>query len=451
MQAWENFLVLQERELGKATVDKWLRSFKVARFDACNLYLEPKDSFHALWFEEHMRQSVETNLVGTHQKPIQVHLLSPKKEHSAPKSAPRPLARPIGLPTPAFDTLDSDATLDHFVPSHENRLILKVIHETLVALHTAESLPLFNPLFICGKSGAGKSHLLMAIASALKVYGKNVLYTRAETFTEHVVHAIRSGEMQSFRKTYRLVDALLVDDVDVFGRKAATQEEFFHTFNALQLENKQIILSSRCLPQELTHIEPRLISRFEWGIVLPLAPLSEEEVVVALRARMARAHLPLEEEVYPFLLETFSTQMKVLNRALETLLARTQLNRNLGRPPPLPLSLRTAKSYLAELIQAEEKNRLTPQKIIQAVAEQYGIHPEDILGKKQQRPYALARQLAMHLCREKLQLSYVKIGDLFSHRNHSTVMTSVRQIQEGLAAPDGELAAVWRRVVQQLG
>jgi chromosomal replication initiator protein len=304
----------------------------------------------------------------------------------------------------------------------------------------------FNPIYIYGNGGSGKTHLLMSLAHALKNQGLKIIYVRAETFTDHVVTAIRAGEMSVFRQAYRNIDVLLVDDIDVFSRKGATQEEFFHTFNTLHLEGKQIILASSCSPQELQLIEPRLVSRFEWGIVLPLKSLKSEERRQLLMAKAKALHFDLPLKIANFLTETFKSNSKALIKSLEALVLRLHLDSNHSLSA---LSITATRILLSDLIEEEHKSALTPQKIIQAVAEQYGIRTEDILGKAQTRECALPRQLAMHLCRDQLKMPFMKIGDLFS-RDHSTVMSSVKSIQKSLDQDDRELTGIWQLILKKL-
>jgi len=452
MRAWEEFLAQLEKELGSETVKKWLRPLKIVRFDACNLYLEANDSFKALWFEEHVRPKANSKLLNNNQKQIKVHLSvaisAEKKEKTVKKSPPLPATPPpFKL---IFDDIDNGSRFDNFVTCQGNLLAYKLLCEACGYNPQSDSLSLtFNPIYLFGRGGTGKTHLMMAAANALKQRGHRVIYVRAETFTEHVVSAIRTGEMQTFRKAYRNVDALLIDDIEVFSRKAATQEELFHTFNTLHTEGKQIILSGTSAPQELKLIEPRLISRFEWGIVIPIQSLGKEGMRDILMRRAEKATFPLQEKVIEFLLETFSSSTKALIRAFEALVLRTHLNQGLGHSATSPLSYSAVKQILGDLIQEEEKAVLTPGKIIRTVAEFYGIKVDDILSKSQSRECALPRQIAMHLCREELNLPYMKIGDIFA-RDHSTVMASVKQIQKGIESKNLEISGSVNSILKRL-
>lgn len=448
MKAWDDFLKQLETELGADTVNKWLRPLKIQRFDACNLYLEAPDAFKSMWFEEHMRHNIHERLVNNNNKKIKVHLkvrdVAPiekngqKSKKPIPQSAPPPFSL-------TFDGIAPQALFAHFITAPANLLAYKLLLEA-----TTVQPPPFNPIFLFGRAGMGKTHLLMATAAAMREQGKRVIYVKGETFTEHVVKAIRAGEMQEFRKVYRNIDALLIDDIEIFARKSATQEEFFHTFNTLHVEGKLIVLSAGCSPGELRFIEPRLVSRFEWGIVVPIQGLEPDKLRDVLLQKAAHLNLTLFDDVITFLLERFPHNLPALVRATEALVLRFHLNQGVSKRPPSPPSLAEVKHALRDLIEEEEKAVLTPSKIIKAVAEYYGILMDDILSKSQARECAVPRQIAMLLCRQELGLPFMKIGDIFS-RDHSTVMASVKQIQKGIESKNHEISLPVKGILQLLG
>jgi chromosomal replication initiator protein len=463
MQAWELFLRQQEKELGQETVNKWLRPLKVMRFDACNLYLEAKDSFQVMWFEEHIRENAHSKLLNNNNKRIKVHISVAnagvvKGKDKSPKSA---MQKPTGEQQAAsfgltFDELNPQSTFSHFVSSEQNllahKLLIKLTGYDAAAddiLHAPSEIGAFNPIYVYGIGGSGKTHLLMATAHALRSHGMKVLYARAETFTEHVVSAIRAGEMSLFRQAYRNIDVLIIDDVHVFSRKTATQEELFHTFNTLHLAGKQIILSSNCSPSELQHIEPRLVSRFEWGIVLPLEPLNREEISKVLDRKMKALHFEVNNKVSEFLLDTFTSSTKSLTRAFEALVLRSHLHHGSNQITSTQLTIPLVKHSLTDLIQEEQQAVITPSKILQAVAEYYEIQTEDLLGKGQTRDRVIPRQIAMYFCRSHLKLSYVKVADLFS-KDHSTVMSSIKAIKKGLDEGEPEISTALSVIQKKL-
>lgn len=424
MKSWEDFLLRLEGELGADTVRKWLRTLQVVRFDACNLYLEAKDSFQALWFEEHIRQKVISGFYNNNHKKIRVHLSIANRNGSPAKK--KTTSQPASPPAfqLSFDPLDPYCTFEHFVREEDNAIPIKILEE-----ETNQ----FNPLFLCGPGGSGKTHLLMATTAMLREKGLKVIYARAETFTEHVVSAIRSSEMQNFRLAYRNADVLILDNVQTLSKKSATQEELFHTFNTLHMSGKQLILAANCFPKDLSEIEARLVSRFEWGIVLPLKPVHDRQKLLEKKA--AALHYPLSQKLIEFLLESFPSSPKALIRALEALILRSHVNKSEMHALFRPMTVQLAKHYLADLLLTESQAALTPQKIIQHCSEHYGIRPDDILGKAQTRECTEPRQVAMYLCRKELKLPFTKIGTIFG-RDHSTVMSSVKQMEKLIADKD---------------
>ena len=450
MQAWEQFLQKQETELGFETVKKWLRSLKVVRFDACNLYLEAKDSFQLLWFDEHIKSIAQTTLVNGNNRQIKIHISIANAPPPSNKTRGKgkffqDSEKPFQL---TFDELDPSCHFKYFVTNEENTLPLKLLSEITGSLSNSK-LPLnsFNPIYIHGSSGSGKTHLLMSLAQIYRSQGLKTVYVRAETFTDHVVTAIRAGQMSMFRQAYRTADILLIDDVHVFSRKGATQEEFFHTFNTLHMDNKQIILTSNCSPQELTLIEPRLVSRFEWGIVLPLKPLQTTDELLNLlntKSNALKFHLP--SKISDFLIETFTSNPKNLIKAFEALVLRLHL----GQEHSIQgLTLPAVKALLADLMDEEQKNMLTPIKIVQTVADHFEIRLEDILSKAQTKECVLPRQIAMCLCRNKLKIPFMKIGEIFS-RDHSTVMASVKHVQKALDENITSITNIWYPLLKKL-
>ncbi len=459
MQAWEEFLKYQEKQLGTETIQKWLKPLKVVHFDACNLYLEAQDSFQVLWFEEHIRPHVLEKLFNNNNHQIKVHVALHEQQlvsgnsKKGKKGQPQSFA-PLKI---VSDQIDPWATIQNFIPSENNEVPYKLVCELTGYDPVKDSfgtptmgLSLFTPTYFYGNSGSGKTHLLMALSTAFAAQGYNTLYVKAETFTEHVVSAIRSGSMQTFRKAYRHLDVLLIDDIHLFARRAATQEELFHTFNTLHTLGKQIILSATTTPHLLPAIEPRLMSRFEWGITLKLDKLPISTLPLWIQKRCAYINFPISEDIETYLITHFSHNAKTLCRALETLLFQRQLDRRslhrLGQPFQ---DLQLAKQYLAKLIEEEKKNALTPQKIVRIVADFYGLRMEDILGKSQSHDCSLPRQIAMHLCRQELKMPFLKIGAFFD-RDHSTVMSSVKQIQKKIEEQEKEVGTTNAEILRRI-
>lgn len=422
MQAWDEFLAHLEQKVGKPAVEKWLRPLKVARFDACNLYLEAENTFQVAWFEEHIRKYAKEHFHNKNAHPIKVHFLTQlhsKKRKNTAKQTHFSLS-PLEL---SSIPIDPTQTFSNFLYEEKNAVTVELCKRLVPGT--------FNPLFLFGPPGSGKSHLLMACANRLKKAGLRTFFVNAETFTEHVVKAIRNSQMQNFRDIYRNQDVLILDDTHFLAHRLATQEEFFHTFNTLHMEGKQLILSGNQPPHQMEGIEPRLTSRFEWGIVLEVSPLSKKKFAQVLKNRAHLHRFALSDAMVTFLLKHFYSSTHSMMRALEALFLRHR--------SPSAISLEEATFLLSDLLQEEEKLKLTYQKILSKTASYYGIRVEDILSKSQSREYVTPRKLAMYLCRKQLDLSYISIGKIFK-RDHSTVITSIRDVEKNSSADELHIA-----------
>lgn len=442
MKAWEDFLNRLEKELGVETVKKWLKPLKVTKFDACNLHLEAKDTFQVLWFEEHVRSKVVSSFINNNNKKIRVHLSiahapiaskTPSKGYAKPKNAALPPLQP------QFDQLDPSCSFVHFVAGEAHQFCITFLEQQLFTV---------NPIYLYGVSGSGKTHLLMAVAKEQIDQGKKVIYVRAETFTDHVVGAIRGGDMSTFRNAYRHVDLLIIDDVHLLSRKNATQEELFHTFNTLHLMQKQMIFAANCLPQDLKEIEPRLVSRFEWGISIGLEPFQGLAMIPVLIQKAKALDYPLNQKLAEFIIESFPSGPKSMIRALEALILRSHVQ-NGQHLSYRQMTVALAKHYLADLLLSERQSALTPEKIVRFSSDQFGLRPEDILGEAQTRECTLPRQIAMFLCRRHLKLPFKQIGALFD-RDHSTVMTSVKIIAKELEKKNADISSALSLIEKQM-
>ncbi|MBM3207268.1 MAG: AAA family ATPase [Chlamydiae bacterium] len=455
MQAWQQFLTVLESDLGADTVQKWLRSLKVVHFDAGNLYLEAVDSFQISWFEEHIRAKARKHLVNNNFNPIKIHLscstpIEPENSDIVASVEQKSLSSVKSHFELLVDTLDPHALLDNFIVTETSKMIYELVC-SISGFKKASPFPAelgqFNPIYVYGPSGSGKSHLLMGLTHALKQKQVTTCYVKMETFTENVVAAIRSGNMQDFRRAYRNVDVLIVDDVHILSKKTATQEEFFHTFNTLHTIGKQIVLSANCAPAFLQDIEPRLVSRFEWGIALPLGTLNKDELIRMIESRLSTLEFPLNKKVIEFLLETFSYHLKSLHKAIEALVLRSHTAKYTIKS--ITLRETDVKEILSDLIAQTKQQLLNPQKIVQSVAEHYGIKSEDILGKSQSQDCAVPRQIAMYLCRNRLKMPYTQIGQFFK-RDHSTVISSVNNIKDKREDQESEMDGILRILGKKL-
>ncbi|MBS2962116.1 chromosomal replication initiator protein DnaA [Actinocrinis puniceicyclus] len=306
-----------------------------------------------------------------------------------------------------------------FVIGSSNRFA----HAAAVAVAEAPAKA-YNPLFIYGDSGLGKTHLLHAIGHYTRsLYpGTKVRYVSTEEFTNDFINAIRDGKQDLLRRRYRDVDILMIDDIQFLENKEGTQEEFFHTFNALHNSNKQIVISSDRPPKQLTTLEDRLRSRFEWGLITDVQPPELETRIAILRKKAAQEGLNAPPEVLEFIASKISTNIRELEGALIRVTAFASLNR---APVDFPL----AEAVLRDLIPDSAGSEITTATIMAQTAAYFGLSMEDLCGTSRSRVLVTARQIAMYLCRELTDLSLPKIGQQFGGRDHTTVMHADRKIR----------------------
>ena len=294
----------------------------------------------------------------------------------------------------------------------------------------------YNPLFLYGGVGLGKTHLMHAIAQEILRRNRDarVLYLSAERFLNDLINALRFERMQEFKRRYRELDVLLMDDIQFIAGKDSTQEEFFHTFNALHDAQKQIVVTSDALPKEIPTLEERLRSRFEWGLIADIQPPDLEMKVAIIRKKAAAEKADVPNDVALFIAGTVKSNVRELEGRLNRVLAFSSLT---GKP----LTVELARETLRDIVGNEEQ-RAVPSEILKAVASHYGLRVSDMKAKSNAKPVAFPRQVAMYLCRKLTELSDPEIGRLFNDKHHSTVMHSVEKISRML-----EDDADFRRVV----
>ena len=342
---------------------------------------------------------------------------------------PRPNGQPSGngpaltRPAPAQARLNPKYTFETFVIGSSNRFA----HAAAVAVAEAPAKA-YNPLFIYGDSGLGKTHLLHAIGHyAQSLYqGVRVRYVSSEEFTNDFINMIRDGKQDGFRRRYRDVDVLLVDDIQFLEHKEGTQEEFFHTFNTLHNASKQIVISSDRAPKRLVTLEDRLRSRFEWGLLTDVQPPELETRIAILRKKAVQEGLNAPPEALEYIASRISTNIRELEGALIRVTAFASLNRQ-------SVDLQLAEIVLKDLIPEAQGPEITAATIMGQTASYFGLSIDDLCGTSRSRVLVTARQIAMYLCRELTELSLPKIGQQFGGRDHTTVMHAERKIRSLMA------------------
>ncbi|HZI97296.1 MAG TPA: chromosomal replication initiator protein DnaA [Actinomycetales bacterium] len=316
--------------------------------------------------------------------------------------------------------LNPKYTFDTFVIGASNRFA----HAAAVAVAEAPAKA-YNPLFVYGDSGLGKTHLLHAIGGyAQHLYpGVRVRYVNSEEFTNDFINSIRDDKAGAFQRRYRDVDVLLIDDIQFLQGKVQTQEEFFHTFNTLHNSNKQVVITSDLPPKQLAGFEERMRSRFEWGLITDVQPPDLETRIAILRKKAVGENLQAPDDVLEFIGSKISTNIRELEGALIRVTAFANLNR---QAVDMPL----AEVVLKDLITDDETREITVATIMAQTADYFGLTMEDLTGSSRSRVLVTARQIAMYLCRELTDLSLPKIGQAFGNRDHTTVMHANRKVRE---------------------
>ncbi len=319
--------------------------------------------------------------------------------------------------------LNDKYTFDTFVIGSSNRFA----HAAAVAV-AEQPARAYNPLFVYGGSGLGKTHLLHAIGHyARTLYkGTRVRYVSSEEFTNEFINSIRDDKAASFQRRYRDVDILLVDDIQFLSGKVQTQEEFFHTFNTLHNANKQIVVTSDLPPKQLPDFEDRMRSRFEWGLITDVQPPDLETRIAILRKKSIQERLVAPPEVLEFIASKISSNIRELEGALIRVTAFASLNRQ-------PVDLGITEIVLKDLLPTETGPEITAAQIMTATAAYFGVTVDDLCGSSRSRVLVTARQIAMYLCRELTDLSLPKIGQAFGGRDHTTVMHADRKIRQLMA------------------
>ncbi len=345
--------------------------------------------------------------------------VGPARSTTSPAAAPDENG-PAGPAGTARSGLNTRYTFDTFVTGASNRFA----HAAAFAVAEGPAKA-YNPLFIHGDSGLGKTHLLHAVGEyAARLFpGIRVRYVSTEEFTNDFINSVRDGTADGFRRRYRDVDVLLIDDIQFIENKEGTQEEFFHTFNTLHTNGKQLVITSDRPPKQLSTLEDRLRTRFEWGLITDITPPDLETRIAILRKKAEQERIDASDDV----LEVIASRVQSNIRELEGALIRVAAFANLDRRP---IDLEVAEAVLGDIVPGEESPQITVERIIAMTSEQFGVTVEDLCGSSRNRNLTQARQIAMYLCREMTDLSLPRIGQAFGNRDHTTVMHADRKIRE---------------------
>ncbi|MBC7348066.1 MAG: chromosomal replication initiator protein DnaA [Clostridia bacterium] len=427
-ELWEQTLNLLSRQLSRPSFETWIQAVQPLALHGKTLYLGVPHEFARDWLQEHYAGLIKSAVRAVSHLPLEIQLvLPPDLQQRAPA------AEGLSLP------LNPKYTFETFVVGNSNRFA----HAASLAVAENPSRA-YNPLFIYGGVGLGKTHLMHAIGHHVlaRMPTCRVVYVSCEHFTNELINAIRDDKTEEFRGKYRHIDVLLVDDVQFLAGKERTQEEFFHTFNALHEANRQIILSSDRPPREIPTLEDRLRSRFEWGLLTDIQPPDLETRIAILEKKAEMEGASLLPEVMFYIASQFQANIRELEGALIRVAAYAAFYRR-------PVDVETAATILADMLPQKKQPKITIPLIQKVVASYFNLRPEDLRAKKRNRTVALPRQIAMYLCRELADSSLTRIGEAFGGRDHTTVIHACDKIARDLKH-DPSLQKTVRELTEQL-
>ncbi|HEX8025426.1 MAG TPA: chromosomal replication initiator protein DnaA [Candidatus Limnocylindrales bacterium] len=462
-QVWRAALGELQVSLSPANYETWLRDTALAEVDDNRFKISVPNGFAKDWLESRYRSLISQTLARIVGYSVQVEFFvsaTPETGNGqAPEAAVGDGTQPMGLPadepaprpTSGSQSVRVEATrvggdggttninprytFANFIVGSANRLA------HAASLSVAERPGhAYNPLFLYGGVGLGKTHLMHAIGNqvAAKFPRKRVVYATSEKFPNEFITSIQQGKIDDFRARYRRIDLLLIDDIQFIADKERTQEEFFHTFNAIHEDGKQIVLSSDRPPKAILTLEERLRSRFEWGLIADLTAPDLETRIAILRAKAEEGAVPITSDVIEFIARKVVSNIRELEGALNRIVAYASMG-------AMPISIELAQAVLSNVLYNPKKRQITPERIAKAVSEYYGVGMDALRGQKRDKAIVVPRQIAMFLMREETDVSLLRIGAELGGRDHSTVLHACDKITRESAGNDElrrEIAAV---------
>lgn len=426
LKIWEQAQDHLKTRLGNTTFETWILPLKIKPKDENTVSLEAPDKFFQDWVLDHYKQLVEETLCSVAQKKIRVDIEMGAAQLTAETAQPPQKEHRVKPRSSQGINLNPRYTFENFVVGSSNR------HAHAYSLAVAESpAKTYNPLFIYGGVGLGKTHLIQAVCHHIhnKTSGAlNIYYTPSERFTNELIDAIQHHSTSAFRQRYRNVDVLVIDDIHFIAGKESTQEEFFHTFNTLYDAHKQIIFSSDRPPKEIANLQERLVSRFGWGLTTDVQPPDLETRIAILKKKLERESVAVPDEVIFFIAQLIKTNIRELEGALIRTIAYSLLEER-------SITLDLTREVLRDLLK-EPKKLVTVDFIQRCVAEEFGVSLLDLKTRRRNKTIVLPRQVAMYLSRELTDFSLPEIGRFFGGKDHTTVLHSYNKIKDDIDKND---------------
>ena len=428
-ELWDAALKKIEEKVSKPSFDTWLKNTKAVELNKTTLTVSAPNEFARDWLENQYTNVINDALEEVTGSRLDTKFIIPDASKVETTSE-----RKVESPTKPQNTtndfpksmLNEKYTFDTFVIGAGNRFA----HAASLAVAEAPAKA-YNPLFIYGGVGLGKTHLLHAIGHYVREHNPDakVAYVTSEKFTNEFINAIMENKSNAFRNKYRNIDVLLIDDIQFIAGKESTQEEFFHTFNSLHEESKQIVISSDRPPKEIPTLEDRLRSRFEWGLITDITPPDLETRIAILNKKAKAEGLDIPNEVMLYIANQINTNIRELEGALIRVVAYSSLVNE-------DIDAALAAEALKDIIPSNKPREITVEGIQEVVSKKYNIRMEDFAAKKRTKNIAFPRQIAMYLSRELTDLSLPKIGDEFGGRDHTTVIHAHDKISKMIAEDD---------------
>jgi chromosomal replication initiator protein len=436
IKVWESAQGSIKSQVGESSYETWLANLNPKEKSPDTLLLETPDEFFKNWIIDHYL-SVIKKAVGQAAKAdvaIEFDVTAARAAAASPNQKPSASSKEIVTPRPSSGEINPRFSFNNFVVGPSNRFAYAA------SLAVAESpAKAYNPLFIYGPVGLGKTHLMQAITGYIQKHHPNLkhCYLSSENFTNELINAIRHKSTIQFRQKYRNIDVLLIDDIHFIAGKESTQEEFFHTFNTLHDNRKQIIICSDRPPKEIANLEERLISRFAWGLITDIQPPDFETRVAILKKKLELESAKVPDEVVYFIAEQIKTNIRELEGALIRVVAYSLLEDQ-------PLSLAMAKNVLKDMVK-ETVKIISIEMIQKTVSEFFNLNIMDLKTSRRSQHIVMPRQIAMYLTRKLTRHSLPEIGNAFGGKDHTTVMHSCKKIEQEMHT-NAEL----RKIVDQL-
>jgi len=438
-ETWQEILAIIQTKLSKPSFDTWLKSTKATVFTDDLLVICAPNNFAKEWLETRYAKMIRDTVYDYLGKQVTVKFIEEEEKTEHRPAPAEPPKRVIVQEEPPSNMMNPKYTFETFVIGPGNRFA----HAASLAVAEAPAKA-YNPLFLYGGVGLGKTHLMHAIGHYVLEHnpGTRVLYISSEKFTNEFINAIRDNRGESFRNKYRNIDVLLIDDIQFLAGKEQTQEEFFHTFNALHEERKQIIISSDRPPKEIPTLEERLRSRFEWGLTTDIQPPDLETRIAILRKKAKAENLDIPNEALVYIASQIDTNIRELEGALIRVVAYSSLINE-------DITTHLAAEALKDIIPSNRPKVISIQDIQQKVGEFYGLKIEDFKARKRTKAVAFPRQIAMYLARELTDISLPKIGEAFGGRDHTTVIHAHEKISAQMSH-DQELQKIIKSITEKI-